>query len=436
MKVCPQKSRKLHQSRKKYQSSRTRAEKKILLMLAFFSTSVGLWENFRQLWLQDNGYSASEISQITGLSTLVSVGAIILVGRFLRNNHLQHFMTGILGLKFLNLLWLLTLNQTGQNLLINFNTIIDIITTYLVVTSIYPLVTTVMKSNRAYSKRKLVEYWFRDIGVLIGGILIGQFFSNLGTEYEACLVMAAGCMLMAAIVMGTIKIRITESTHTAKPTPIIKYVAKSRIQVFYLIYAFLAACSFATALGLKMLILINTLSFSMGTATNYLLIVGLISDVIGYYALKYFTPKNDYLTITIKFGIRLGAYGIAILANDPFMSLLAITWSIMISTAYEDVTDGYYINLIDNKHQFSHSTLKHVMSYLGEATGVILCGMMYDYGLAYIFGLSAAIMVVQMGVAYYLINLRKRRRRVRHSASRMRYHESITRSEATLEIHE
>ena len=136
MKVCPQKSRKLHQSRKKYQSSRTRAEKKILLMLAFFSTSVGLWENFRQLWLQDNGYSASEISQITGLSTLVSVGAIILVGRFLRNNHLQHFMTGILGLKFLNLLWLLTLNQTGQNLLINFNTIIDIITTYLVVTSI------------------------------------------------------------------------------------------------------------------------------------------------------------------------------------------------------------------------------------------------------------------------------------------------------------
>ena len=92
MKVCPQKSRKLHQSRKKYQSSRTRAEKKILLMLAFFSTSVGLWENFRQLWLQDNGYSASEISQITGLSTLVSVGAIILVGRFLRNNHLQHFI--------------------------------------------------------------------------------------------------------------------------------------------------------------------------------------------------------------------------------------------------------------------------------------------------------------------------------------------------------
>jgi len=420
----------------KLKSRRARAEGKILLMLAFFSTSVGLWENFRQLWLQDNGYLASDISQITSLATIISVGAIIMVGRFLKNAHLKHFMTGILSLKFLNLLWLLTLNQTGQNVLINLNTIIDIMTTYLVVTSIYPLVTTVMKSNRAYSKRKLVEYWFRDIGVLVGGILIGQFFTSLGTEYEVCLMMAAFCMLLAAIVMSTINVKITESSHASRPAPILKYVLKSRVQVFYMAYAFLAACSFAAALGLKMLVLTNNLSFSMGTATNYLLIVGLLSDVIGYYALKHFTPKNDYLTITLKFGIRLAAYIIAILANDPFMSLLAITWSIMISTAYEDVTDGYYINLVDNKHQFSYSTLKHVMSYLGEATGVLLCGWMYGYGLEYIFGLSAIIMVVQMGVAYHLISLRKRRRQVRHSASRMRYHEPLVRSEATIKIQE
>lgn len=37
-------------------------ENKILLMLAFFSISKGLWENFRQLWLQDNNLNATEIS--------------------------------------------------------------------------------------------------------------------------------------------------------------------------------------------------------------------------------------------------------------------------------------------------------------------------------------------------------------------------------------
>lgn len=31
-------------------------ENKILIMLALFSISIGLWENFRQLWLQSNKY--------------------------------------------------------------------------------------------------------------------------------------------------------------------------------------------------------------------------------------------------------------------------------------------------------------------------------------------------------------------------------------------
>lgn len=29
-------------------------EKRILIMLAFYSISIGLWENFRQLWLEAN----------------------------------------------------------------------------------------------------------------------------------------------------------------------------------------------------------------------------------------------------------------------------------------------------------------------------------------------------------------------------------------------
>lgn len=45
-------------------------------------------------------------------------------------------------------------------------------------------------------------------------------------------------------------------------------------------------------------------AFSDNIATNYLLIVGLLADGIGILALKYLIPKNDYLTITIKFGIR------------------------------------------------------------------------------------------------------------------------------------
>ena len=56
-------------------------ENKILIMLAFFSISRGLWENFRQLWLQDNNFTVTGISNIISGGTLVSVIGIFLVGK-------------------------------------------------------------------------------------------------------------------------------------------------------------------------------------------------------------------------------------------------------------------------------------------------------------------------------------------------------------------
>lgn len=60
--------------------SKIKKENQILIMLAFFSISMGLWENFRQLWLQDNNFSATDISNIISIGTLVSVLGILLVG--------------------------------------------------------------------------------------------------------------------------------------------------------------------------------------------------------------------------------------------------------------------------------------------------------------------------------------------------------------------
>ena len=99
----------------------------------------------------------------------------------------------------------------------------------------------------------------------------------------------------------------------------------------------------STALGLKMLTLTNYFKFSDNVASNYLLIVGLLADIFGIIALKYLTPKNDYLTVTIKFGIRFLAYVIAFISNNMVISLIAITWSIFISTSYENICECRYI---------------------------------------------------------------------------------------------
>lgn len=154
----------------------TKTEHKILAMLAFFSISVGLWENFRQLWLQENGFSAQDVSTITSIGMLISVVGIICVGQRLKASRLKNFMLVTLFLKTVDLLGLLSLDGSGQKLLINVCVAVDVLTSCLIVTSVYPLITTAIKSNRAYSRRKLVEYFFRDFGVLVGGILIGWHF--------------------------------------------------------------------------------------------------------------------------------------------------------------------------------------------------------------------------------------------------------------------
>lgn len=130
--------------------------------------------------------------------------------------------------------------------------------------------------------------------------------------------------------------------------------------------------------------------------------------------------------MTLKFGVRLIAYIVAVLTDNNFIFLLAITWSLLISTAYEDITDGYYINRVENKHQFRYNTFKYVISFLGEAAGMLLCGIVYEYGIGAILGSAAVIMVFQIVIAYHLIYLRTQQERREYERQKRR-HELATR---------
>ncbi len=384
-----------------------KSENQILIMLAFFSISIGLWENFRQLWLQDNGFSATNISNIISIGTLISVLGIIFVGKYIKLNKLKAFIICSLFAKFINLVFLLKLNNSASNTLINITIVIDVLTSYLVTTSIYPLITTIIKNNTIYSKRKLTEYLFRDLGILIGGLLIGKEIVGILINYNICLFISIIFLAISIIVMFNITNCESIENREKHKLSILKYVAKSRLQLLYHIYTFIGAMAWSSALGLKMLTLTNYFRYTDAQATNYLLIVGLLADLIGILVLKYFTPKNDYITITFKFGIRFIAYLIAFISNNVFIIFIAMTWSILISTSYENICDGYYINAVENEYQLIYTNFRYVIRYLGEAVGVFLCGLMYEVGLKYMFGLSAFFLIFQISIAYYLIYLRK-----------------------------
>lgn len=382
-------------------------ENKILLMLAFFSISIGLWNNFRQLWLEDNSFSVSNISNIISLGTLISVIAIAFIGKYVKLNKLKNTLVVVLVLKFINMLFLYIFNKSNLLSVINILIIIDIVTEYITITSVYPLITILNKSGTLYSKRRLTEYLFRDIGILFGGVFIGKTISGILIDYNVCLIISNIFLLISIFVITTIKLDTRDEKNENKNS-CFKIMLKSKIIYLYLIYVLIGTIAMSTALGLKMLVLTNYFGYSDNVATNYLLIIGLLADIFGIVALKYLTPKNDCLTITIKFGIRFIGYILAFISNNLIITIIAISWSIFISTSYENICDGVYINRLDNKYQLSFSNICHIVRFLGESIGVFLCGMMYEIGLRYMFGLSAIFMIFQLGIAYYLINLRKK----------------------------
>lgn len=396
-------------------SHQKRLERQMMTMLAFFSISIGLWENFRQLWLQGNGFSATDVSNIISFGTIIGAIGVVLVGKFVKMNQLKRFMTITLAFRCVNFLVLAILNHTGLRILIDIFSATEIFTGLLFLIAIYPLITTFIKNNDIYSRRRLVEYLFRDIGILIGGIFIGQQLGNFVFDYNACLLLAMGFLIISTIIMYRLKLRITEKSPESKFSPI-KFVLHNKIQRIYMIYILLSETSAGVAIGLKMLMLTDMFGFSAGIATNYLLIVGLIADVLGILALKYFTPKNDYITLSLKFGIRFVIFSLAAISDNGFLAFLALTWMILSGTAYENITDGYYVNSVDNRYQFKYNTIRHVMQYLGSAIGTFLCGQVFGFGPAAVFGLSAFIIVAQMVPGYYLIYLRHHKDDARRKA--------------------
>lgn len=215
----------------------------------------------------------------------------------------------------------------------------------------------------------MTEYLFRDIGILIGGIFIGKDILGMLVNYNFCLIISSIFLLISIIWIMNIKVS-NNSLDIEKKYSIVKYVSKDKIVVTYLVYAFIGAIGLSTSLGLKMLTLTNYFEFSDNLATNYLLIVGLICDIFGIIALKWLTPKNDYITITIKFGIRLSLYIIAFLSNTMALTMIALTWSVFIGAAYEDVCDGPYINSVENEYQLSFTNFRYIIKFLGESIGV------------------------------------------------------------------
>ena len=245
----------------------SKTENKILTILLFFSISIGLWNNFRQLWMQDNNLDPTQISRILGLGTLLCVIGILIFSKYIKIDKIKSFITISLLIKIINLFILFCINNTNLNALINLSIIIDIIAERLIIISIYPLIVTIKKSNTLYSKRKLVEYTGRDLGVLIGGFIIGKTIFGIIFDYNLCLLISIIFSFTSLIILINVKIGNVKVQNSNEN--IFKYIFTNKFRVTYLTYYLIGQIAYSSALGLKILTLTNYLNFTDSGATKF-----------------------------------------------------------------------------------------------------------------------------------------------------------------------
>ena len=381
--------------------------KYIFVMIIFFSISFGLWNNFRLLWLEENSLDASEISRVMSLDTFFGAVSIIFISLKISMANIKKLLSATLLIRIASYLILFLGYQHLPTRLIAILFIFDIASYTVGYLAIYPLITRVIKDDKVYSYRQLTTYICQDFGVLLGGLLLGVSIGNYIFDYNSFLLVTLICLVIALFSLSKVKFNDKEKYNDINIKEYLKVFKRDKISNFYLLYIFIADISYNCALGMQMLILTNILDISSKNATFYFLLMGIIADIFGVLALKKLTPKNDYLTILLKFGPRMLGYTLVFLFPSNEMTLIAITVSLFLTTAYENKTDAIYLNRIDTKYQLLFSNIRKLVGSLGNAIGLYLTGLLFVFGSKYIFGVAALIGYVQIAIALYLVYLRK-----------------------------
>ena len=381
--------------------------KYIFIMIIFFSISFGLWNNFRLLWLEENSLDASEISRVMSLATFFGAISIIFISLKISMANIKKLLSATLLIRIASYLILFLGYQHLPTKVIAVLFIFDVASYTVGYLAIYPLITRVIKDDKVYSYRQLTTYICQDLGVLIGGLLLGVSIGNYIFDYNSFLLVTLICLVIALFSLSKVKFNDKEKYNDINIKEYLKVFKRDKISNFYLLYIFIADISYNCALGMQMLILTNILDISSKNATFYFLLMGIIADIFGVLALKKLTPINDYLTILLKFGPRMLGYTLVFLFPSKEMTLIAITVSLFLTTAYENKTDAIYLNRIDTKYQLLFSNIRKLVGSLGNAIGLYLTGLLFVFGSKYIFGVAALIGYVQIAIALYLVYLRK-----------------------------
>ncbi len=119
--------------------------------------------------------------------------------------------------------------------------------------------------------------------------------------------------------------------------------------------------------------------------------------------------QNDYVNISIKFLVRIILYIIVFITNNPLVLIIAMGYTLITNISYSNLISGFMTNNIKENYVLDFTVINYIFQLIGEAIGIYIAGIIFNYGFAKLLLVAAGFMIVQLIMAYYII-YRKRQK--------------------------
>lgn len=380
----------------------------ILIFLGIFGFSIGFFDNYRELWMNQNGLSISTISHVIFISYVVTILVLLFFTIKVSPNKIKKGITITLILKIFTSILLLILNNTKKIFWIKFIMFFDISFTQLIVSSIYPLMMTIKKSDILYTKKSVVESISNKLGFLFVSIFLGNTLGTYSVSYNTCLLLSLIFTVFSFIIFLKIPIIQKEDVETFDISKIRNYFQKNQIFSIFLFVNFLSNLVWGSIMGMPMLMLTQKLHFQDQMASFLILGLGIISNILALIIVKYLNFKKDSINLFIKFGFRVCLYLCILLTGSKWLLLGTIIYLLLTDCTHSFIFTSFFTNHISEKYSLFFTILRYASTLLGTGIGTFFCGLTFQKGIRFL-ALPAVIFgLIHYFCALYLLKEKKK----------------------------
>ena len=379
----------------------------IFMFIAFYGVALGIWENYKSGWLNEHGFSISNLSLIISGGLLAAAALSMAIALVFKTLSTKKIIAICSSIKLLSMIALACFfKQNVANALVFVVFMIDTICGQLVVFSIYPLMAASVQNNKLYGKRKLLDWFMNDVGLVIAMCIFAIMPKSSLFKYNLLLIIS-----IAFVAVSVVLAYMFEEPPVEKSKVNLKRIFCDKITTIYVWgYAFIGTISYNIVLGMQALMLQTLAGLSITNVSIFLLVASLCGDVVGYISLVKFSAKHGNFAIVSKFCLRFAGYVMVAITGNWVVLLVATFLSLLVSRAFSHVTDGPYLNRVGRSEQFIMTNYKLSAEYAGKAVGIVLAATLFKVGIRAVFGVSAALLLVQILVCFWLVQLRKKER--------------------------